>query len=126
MVRFNYVQVDFTSPNSFENLMNDFIYRHAISFCTTFLATFVTVLGADLLTHAPIALTGALRDCVGPRVQVKAAGRFKDAEEVSAAFVAGATHLAAVLTPGLIEGMAATLPVGPLEPAAVRAAASRR
>ena len=85
----------------------------------------VTSNGLATARHA-VALTSVLRDCVGPRVQVKAAGRFKDAEEVSAAFVAGAAHLAAVLTPGLIEGVAATLPVGPQESAAVGAASSRR
>ena len=67
-----------------------------------------------------------LRDSVGPRVQVKAAGRFKEAEEVAAALAAGATHVAAVLTPELIEGVAATMTIGAPEPAAVGASSSRR
>jgi deoxyribose-phosphate aldolase len=84
----------------------------------------VTSTGLATARHAT-ALTEVLRDSVGPRVQVKAAGRFKDAEEVAAAHAAGATRVAAALTPGIIEGVAATT-VGAPEPAAVGAAASRR
>ena len=85
----------------------------------------VTSTGLATARHA-VALTSTLRDSVGPRVQVKAAGRFKEAEEVAAALGAGATHVAAVLTPELIEGVAATMTIGAPEPAAVGASSSRR
>jgi deoxyribose-phosphate aldolase len=85
----------------------------------------VTSTGLATARHA-IALTGTLRENSGPRVQVKAAGRFKDAEEVTAAVAAGASHVATILTSELIEGVAATMTVGAPEPAAVGATASHR
>jgi deoxyribose-phosphate aldolase len=57
----------------------------------------VTSVGSVTARHA-IGLASVLRDSVGPRVQVKAAGRFKVADEVLAAFAAGATRVAASLT----------------------------
>ena len=56
----------------------------------------VTSTGTATARHAT-ALTEVLRDSVGPRVQVKAAGRFKDASEIAAAFEAGASRVATVL-----------------------------
>ena len=85
----------------------------------------VTSTGVATARHA-VALTGTLRDSVGPRVQVKAAGRFKEAEEIAAAFAAGATHVATFLTSELIGGAAAIVTGGHLEPLAVGATVSRR
>ncbi|TME32974.1 MAG: deoxyribose-phosphate aldolase [Chloroflexi bacterium] len=85
----------------------------------------VTSTGVATAHHA-IALTATLRDSVGPRVQVKAAGRFKEPDEVAEAIAAGATQVAAVLTPKLIEGAAGTMTGGMTEPAVVGAAAGRR
>jgi deoxyribose-phosphate aldolase len=85
----------------------------------------VTSTGLATARHA-IALTGTLRDTVGPRVQVKAAGKFKDSDEVAAALDAGAVQVAAALTPSLIVGVAATIATGTQEPIAIGAAASRR
>jgi len=85
----------------------------------------VTSTGVATARHA-VALTGTLRDSVGPRVQVKAAGRFKEAEEIAAAFAAGATHVATFLTSELIGGAAAIMTGGHLEPLAVGATVSRR
>ena len=86
----------------------------------------------EKLAHLPLHNTpevldlGTLRDSVGPRVQVKAAGRFKEAEEIAAAFAAGATHVATFLTSELIGGAAAIVTGGHLEPLAVGATVSRR
>jgi hypothetical protein len=57
-----------------------------------------------------------LRDSVGARVQVKAAGRFRTLADVRAAVSAGATRVSAELTPELAT--AVTAHFGP-EPAAV-------
>ena len=84
----------------------------------------VTSTGLATARHA-IALAATLRDSVGPRVQVKAAGRFKEPEEVAAAFAAGATHVATALTPGLIDAVAAGAMTDATEPPAVAAAGRR-
>jgi deoxyribose-phosphate aldolase len=63
----------------------------------------VTSTGGATARHA-IGLTSVLRDSVGPRVQVKAAGRFKDTDEVLAALEAGAARVASGLTTALVQG----------------------
>jgi deoxyribose-phosphate aldolase len=50
---------------------------------------------------------GILRDSVGPRVQVKAAGRFRRLADVRAAVNAGATRVSAELSPELAQAVAA-------------------
>jgi deoxyribose-phosphate aldolase len=64
----------------------------------------VTSTGSATPRHAT-GLTEVLRDSVGPRVQVKAAGRFKDAEEIAAAFEAGASRVATVLQAATVAGL---------------------
>jgi deoxyribose-phosphate aldolase len=53
--------------------------------------------------------TTLLRDSVGPRVQVKAAGRFRTLADVRAAVTAGATRVSAELTPELAAAATALL-----------------
>ncbi len=72
----------------------------------------VTSNGGATAKHA-IGLTSILRDSVGPRVQVTAAGRFRDAASALAAAEAGASSVATILTPGLIEEIAQGLNAGP-------------
>jgi deoxyribose-phosphate aldolase len=48
-----------------------------------------------------VARTRILRDSVGPRIGVKAAGRFRSADQLHEAVRAGATRVAAHLTPAL-------------------------
>jgi len=48
-----------------------------------------------------VARTRLLRDSVGPRIGIKACGRFRNAEQLKAAADAGATRVSAHLTPGL-------------------------
>ena len=50
-----------------------------------------------------VARTGLLRDSVGPRIGVKASGRFRKVEELEEAVAAGATRVACQLTPALVR-----------------------
>jgi deoxyribose-phosphate aldolase len=50
---------------------------------------------------ATIARTRVLRDSVGPRIGVKAAGRFRSADQILEAVEAGATRVSTLLTPGI-------------------------
>ena len=52
---------------------------------------------------ATIARTRLLRDSVGPRIGVKASGRFRKVEELEDAVTAGATRVASQLTPTLVR-----------------------
>ena len=51
-----------------------------------------------------LARTPVQRDSVGPRIGVKAAGRFRSADQVVAAGEAGASRVSATLTPNLVRG----------------------
>lgn len=67
--------------------------------------------GADHLVTSPgdatargtVARTRMLRDSVGPRIGVKACGRFRSAEQLSDAAAAGATRVSVHLTAGLVR-----------------------
>jgi deoxyribose-phosphate aldolase len=48
-----------------------------------------------------VARTRLLRDSVGPRIGVKACGRFRSADQLSDAAAAGATRISAQLTHAL-------------------------
>jgi deoxyribose-phosphate aldolase len=52
---------------------------------------------------ATIARTRLLRDSVGPRIGVKASGRFRKVDELEEAAAAGATRVASQLTPALVR-----------------------
>jgi deoxyribose-phosphate aldolase len=69
-------------------------------------ADYVVTSAGDVTARRTIAQTAVLRDSVGPRVQVKAAGRFRRATEIRAAAAAGATRISAELTPQLAQGVA--------------------
>jgi deoxyribose-phosphate aldolase len=68
---------------------------------------------------ATVARTRILRDSVGPRIGVKAAGRFRTADQVFEATQAGATRIATRLTATL-----ARLGSDDTEPATARTAAA--
>ena len=55
--------------------------------------------------RATVARTRLLRDSVGPRIGVKASGRFRSADQVLEAGEAGASRVSAPLTPGLIRAV---------------------
>jgi len=84
----------------------------------------VTSTGGATARHA-IGLTSILRDSVGPRVQVKSAGRFKDASEVADAVAAGAARVASVLSLTLLEAVANDVTSG-VEAGETETAAGRR
>ena len=52
---------------------------------------------------ATVERTRLLRDSVGPRIGVKASGRFRKVEELEEAVAAGATRVASQLTPALVR-----------------------
>jgi deoxyribose-phosphate aldolase len=70
--------------------------------------------GADYVVTGPgstaagatVARTRLLRDSVGPRIGVKASGRFRSADQLSDAVDAGATRVAAQLTASLAKAVA--------------------
>jgi deoxyribose-phosphate aldolase len=77
--------------------------------------------GADHVVTSPgaatargtVARTRVLRDSVGPRIGVKACGRFRSAEQINDAVEAGATRVSAQLTPALVrQAGEAPLPAG--------------
>jgi deoxyribose-phosphate aldolase len=70
--------------------------------------------GADYVVTGPgstaagatVARTRLLRDSVGPRIGVKASGRFRSADQLTDAVEAGATRVAAQLTAALAKAVA--------------------
>jgi deoxyribose-phosphate aldolase len=70
--------------------------------------------GADYVVTGPgtgsatatISRTRLLRDSVGPRIGVKASGRFRSAEQLEEAVAAGATRVSTQLTPALARTVA--------------------
>jgi deoxyribose-phosphate aldolase len=66
----------------------------------------VTGAGSDS-AGATVARTRVLRDSVGPRIGVKASGRFRSIEQLEEAVVAGATRVSTHLTPGLARTVTA-------------------
>lgn len=75
-------------------------------------ADYVVTSTGDVALRRSVRQAAILRDSVGPRVQVKAAGRFRKAADVRAAAAAGATRVATEVSPELAQAVAAT-PVDP-------------
>ena len=71
----------------------------------------VTSAGAATV-RATLARTRQLRDSVGPRIGVKASGRFRSAEQMVEAAEAGATRVSAQLTPAMARHAAELEPSG--------------
>ena len=70
-------------------------------------ADYVVTSAGEVTARRTVQQTGVLRDSVGPRVQVKAAGRFRRLSDVKAAVAAGATRVSAELTAELAQAVAA-------------------
>lgn len=91
-------------------------------------ADYVVTSGGQVAPRRTVRQAGVLRDSVGPRVEVKAAGKFRRAMDVKAAAAAGATRIATELTDELAIAVADTLaPEGaaePTSPAATRSVES--
>lgn len=70
-------------------------------------ADFVVTGTGGSLPRRTMARVALLRDCTGPRVGVKAAGRLRSADELRAAAAGGATRIATSLTPAILRESAA-------------------
>lgn len=64
-------------------------------------ADYVVTSSGDAAARGTVARTRLLRDSVGPRLGVKASGRFRSSDQLVEAFRAGATWVSALLTPAL-------------------------
>lgn len=74
-------------------------------------ADYVVTSGGAVTALATLARTRVLRDSVGPRIGVKAAGRFRTADQLMAAVAAGATRVSTTLTPALARTAAMAAPL---------------
>jgi deoxyribose-phosphate aldolase len=70
-------------------------------------ADYVVTGTGSATARTTVARTRILRDSVGPRVGVKASGRFRTADEVQDAVAAGATRVASPLSAALIRQLTA-------------------
>jgi deoxyribose-phosphate aldolase len=84
-------------------------------------ADYVVTSTGEVTARRTVQQTAILRDSVGPRVQVKASGRFRRLSDVRAAVAAGATRVSAELSPELAQAVAAAFEEAPAE----RAVSSR-
>jgi deoxyribose-phosphate aldolase len=66
-------------------------------------ADYVVTSGGATSARDTVARTRVLRDSVGPRIGVKASGRFRSADQVEEAAAAGATRVSALLTATLVR-----------------------
>ncbi len=88
-------------------------------------ADYVVTSGGQVAPRRTVRQASVLRDSVGPRVEVKAAGKFRRAMDVKAAATAGATRIATELTDELAIAVADSLaPEGAAEPASPHASRS--
>jgi deoxyribose-phosphate aldolase len=70
-------------------------------------ADYVVTGGGSASASATIVRTRLLRDSVGPRIGVKASGRFRNLEQITDAVEAGATRVSTHLTPTLARTVTA-------------------
>ena len=70
-------------------------------------ADYVVTSAGEVTARRTVQQTAVLRDSVGPRVQVKASGRFRRLADVKAAVAAGATRVSAELSVELAQAVAA-------------------
>ena len=80
-------------------------------------ADYVVTSAGEVTARRTVHQAGILRDSLGPRVQVKASGRFRRLSDVRAAVAAGATRISAELSPELAQAVAAAFEDAPAEQA---------
>jgi deoxyribose-phosphate aldolase len=97
--------------------VSDELLRKACRLAERAGADYVVTSTGEVAVRRTVQQTSVLRDSVGPRVQVKAAGRFRRLADVRAAANAGATRVSAELSPELAQAVAATFEDDPVEPA---------
>jgi deoxyribose-phosphate aldolase len=71
-------------------------------------ADYVVTSSGTASASATVARARLLRDSVGPRIGVKASGRFRSVEQLEEATAAGATRVSTQLTPALARTVTAT------------------
>jgi deoxyribose-phosphate aldolase len=96
--------------------MGEDLVRRACRIAERSGADYVVTSTGEMAARATVQRTAVLRDSVGPRVQVKASGRFRTVADVRSAAAAGATRISARLTPELASAVAELL-APPPEPA---------
>lgn len=89
--------------------LTDELVRRACRLAERAGADYVVTGPGTATARATVARTRLLRDSVGPRIGVKAAGRFKSPEELDEAVSAGATRVSTELTTGLADKASAPL-----------------
>jgi deoxyribose-phosphate aldolase len=108
--------------------MADDMLRKACRLAERAGADYVVTSAGEVTARRTIHQAGILREGVGPRVQVKAAGRFRRIADVRAAAAAGASRVSTELTAELAQAVAQAMDDGSTDPSdgsAGRALASR-
>jgi deoxyribose-phosphate aldolase len=82
-------------------------------------ADFVVTGTGGSTSRRTIGRVSVLRDSVGPRVGVKAAGRLRSADDVRAAAAAGASRIVTRLTPAILREAGRSRDAPRLEPAGI-------
>ena len=85
---------------------SDELVRRACRLAERAGADYVVTSGGQATVPSTIARTRVLRDSVGPRIGVKASGRFRRPEQILDAVRGGATRVSASLSPSLVRGVA--------------------
>jgi deoxyribose-phosphate aldolase len=86
--------------------MEDDLVRRACRLAERAGADYVVTSSGEMAARRSVQRTAVLRDSVGPRVQVKASGRFRTLPDVRAAISAGAARVSAPLTRQLAAAVA--------------------
>ncbi|MCC6619002.1 MAG: deoxyribose-phosphate aldolase [Chloroflexi bacterium] len=81
--------------------MADDLVRRACRLAERAGADYVVTSPGSVTARASVERTRMLRDSVGPRIGVKASGRFRTLDQLQAAIAAGATRVSTLFTPSL-------------------------
>jgi deoxyribose-phosphate aldolase len=85
--------------------MREELVRRACHLAERAGADYVVTSPGTVSARATIARTRVLRDSVGPRIGVKAAGRFRSVDQLIEAAAAGATRVSTLLTSTLVRAV---------------------
>ena len=90
--------------------MNEELVRRACRLAERAGADHVVTSGGQAAVRSTLARTRLLRDSVGPRIGVKAAGRFRSVDQLIAASEAGASRISGALTATLARAVGEATP----------------
>ena len=91
--------------------MDEELVRRACHLAERAGADYVVTSAGAATAGSAIARTRILRDSVGPRIGVKASGRFRNIEQVEEAAAAGATRVSTLLTQTMARSAAESAPL---------------